>query len=98
MHNVAKDDDATEEKDGEEPGLMELGSVDGTRCPCSKCDPKNVVDRHSIALPPPILCMKPSISHERFRVRSICPQRIPRIAMRPVLMGFVSALGEYRDK
>src|SRR6202034_1859217 len=39
---------------------IELGSVDGTRYHCGKRDPEHVVHRHSIVLPPSILCMKPS--------------------------------------
>src|SRR6266481_5739769 len=57
MRHVAKHDEATEEKDGNEPGVTDLDSVNCTRRYCGNCQTENVVRRHSIALPDSILCV-----------------------------------------
>jgi hypothetical protein len=60
MRQVAKNDDAAKEEDGNEPGVTDLDSGNCARRYCGSCQTENVVRRHSIALPDSILFVRES--------------------------------------
>jgi hypothetical protein len=102
MRHVAKNDDAAEEEDGEEPGVTDLDSVNRARRHCGKCQTENVVRRHSFALPDSILCVRgarplgvPALA--AFLVRKEVDQIVER-GIRAVLVSPDHILSRERDE